>query len=66
MNSIGITILAVFVGIVVGVVIMIIAGKAGLDRARVEAKSILEESKSQAENEKRQANLDGKQQVYEI
>lgn len=66
MNSIGITILAVFVGIVVGVVIMIIAGKAGLDRARVEAKSILEESKSQAENEKRQANLDGKQQVYEM
>ncbi len=66
MDSIGIAILAVFVGIVVGVVIMIIVGKAGLDRARVEAKSILEESKSQAENEKRQANLDGKQQVYEM
>lgn len=66
MDSIGIAILAVFVGIVVGVVIMIIVGKAGLDRARVEAKSILEESKSLAENEKRQANLDGKQQVYEM
>ncbi len=66
MNSIGMTILAVFVGIIVGVIIMIIAGKAGLDRARSEAKSILEESKSQAENEKRQADLDGKQQVYEM
>ena len=65
-NNIVMTILAVFVGIIVGIIIMVIAGKAGLDRAKVEAKSILEESKSTAENTKRQADLDGKQQVYEM
>ena len=66
MNSIIITILAVFVGIVVGIIIMKVLDEAGLDKATVESKSILEEAKSQAENTKRQANLDGKQQVYEM
>ena len=34
-NNIVMTILAVFVGIIVGIIIMVIAGKAGLDRAKV-------------------------------
>ena len=42
-NNIVMTILAVFVGIIVGIIIMVIDVKAGLDRAKVESKSILEE-----------------------
>ena len=60
------TILAGIVGIAIGVILMMIAGKAGLDRAKNQAQSILEESKAKAENIVRQANLDGKQQVYEM
>ena len=59
-------ILAGVVGIVVGIIIMMIAGKAGLDRARNEAKTILKESKSKAENIVNQAKIDGKQQAFEL
>ncbi len=60
------TILAGIVGIAIGIILMMIAGKAGLDRAKNQAQSILEESKAKAENIVRQANLDGKQQIYEM
>ncbi|MBQ9046262.1 MAG: ribonuclease Y [Solobacterium sp.] len=60
------TILAAIVGIVIGIIIMMIAGKTGLDRAKTEAQAILEESNSKAENIIRQANLDGKQAAYEM
>ena len=61
-----IAILAGIVGIVVGIIIMVIAGKAGLDRSKTEAQAILEESKAKAENTVRQAELDGKQKVLEL
>ncbi len=60
---------AIFVGIagvIIGVVIMIIAGKMGLDQAKEKSQNILEEANSKAEAAVRQANLDGKQQVYEM
>ena len=60
------TILAGIVGIAIGIILMMIAGKAGLDRAKNQAQSILEESKAKAENIVRQANLDGKQQIHFI
>lgn len=54
------------VGVVVGIIIMIIAGKMGLDSAKNQSHDILEEAKSKAETTVRQAELDGRQQVYEL
>ena len=59
-------ILAGFVGILIGILIMWIAGKMGLERSREKAQDILDEANSKAETTIRQANLDGKQQVYEM
>ena len=53
-------------GILIGILVMRILGNAGLDRARNQAQSILDESNAKAENILRQADLDGKQQVYEM
>ena len=50
----------------IGIVIMTILSKAGLDQARNEAQSILEDSKAKAEIAARQAELDGQQKVEEI
>ena len=66
MNNILIPILACLVGLVIGVIIMMIASRNGLDAARVQAEALLDESKVKAENVIRQATLDGKQQVYDM
>ena len=64
-NSI-IFLFAGIVGVAIGIVIMLIAGKMGLDRSREKSQDILDEANSKAETSIRQANLDGKQQVYEM
>ena len=64
-NSI-IFLFAGIVGVAIGIVIMLIAGKMGLDRSREKSQDILDEANSKAETTIRQANLDGKQQVYEM
>ncbi|MBR2794444.1 MAG: ribonuclease Y [Solobacterium sp.] len=66
MTNVLIPILACIAGIVIGIVIMTILSKAGLDQARNEAQSILEDSKAKAEIAARQAELDGQQKVEEI
>ena len=66
MNMITAAILAGVVGIVIGIVIMTISNKNGLNRATAESKSILDEANAKAENIRNQAILDGKQQVYEL
>ena len=66
MPHITAAIFAGIVGIFVGIGIMLIAGKMGLDRAREKSQDILDEANSKAETTVRQANLDGKQQVYEM
>ena len=66
MNNILIPILACLVGLVIGVLIMMIASRNGLDAARVQAEALLDESRVKAENVIRQATLDGKQQVYDM
>ncbi len=66
MNNILIPILACLVGLVIGVIIMMIASRNGLDAARVQAEALLDESRVKAENVIRQATLDGKQQVYDM
>ncbi|MBQ3271613.1 MAG: ribonuclease Y, partial [Solobacterium sp.] len=60
MNNILVPILACLVGLVIGVIIMMIASRNGLDAARVQAEALLDESKVKAENVIRQATLDGK------
>ena len=54
------------VGIFVGIGIMKVAGKHGLDRAITKSQDILEEANSKAETITRQATLDAKQQTYEL
>ncbi len=65
-NSIVLPILAAVAGIVIGIVIMAIAGKAGLDKNKTTAEAILNDANSKAENLIRQADLDGKQQIFEM
>lgn len=60
------TILVLIVGIFVGIGIMKVAGKHGLDRAITKSQDILEEANSKAETITRQAILDAKQQTYEL
>ena len=66
MGNLGTSILPLLAGVLVGVVIMWLAGRAGLSQAKAKAKAIVDESNAKAENVVRQATLDGKQQVYEL
>ncbi|MDO4521355.1 MAG: Rnase Y domain-containing protein, partial [Erysipelotrichaceae bacterium] len=66
MGNLAAAIFAGIVGVIIGIVIMLIAGKLGLDRAKERSQDILDEANSKAETAIRQANLDGKQQVYEM
>ena len=54
------------IGLVLGVILMIIAGRLGISRAKSIAKNTIEESNIKADSIIRQATLDGKQQVYEL
>ncbi len=60
------SIIAGLVGFIIGLIVMIIAGKLGLDRSKERSQEILKEANSKAETTIRQASLDGKQQVYEM
>ena len=66
MNNTLVSVIAGIVGIIVGIFIMWILGKNGLDRNQTRSKYIIDEANSKAETIVRQANLDGKQQVYEM
>ncbi len=59
-------ILAGLIGLLIGLLIMWIAGRTGLDRSRSEAQTILDEAKVKAENLTAQAELEGKQQVLDM
>ena len=61
-----ISILVGFLGVIIGIIIMIIAGRLGISRAKAIAKNTIEESNVKADSIIRQATLDGKQQVYEL
>lgn len=65
-NSILISILVGAIGIMIGIIIMIIAGRLGISSAKAIAKNTIEESNIKADSIIRQATLDGKQQVYEL
>ena len=66
MGPLGTAIFAGIVGIVIGILIMKIAGNMGLDRSAEKANAIVEEATAKAETLIRQANLDGNQQVYDM
>ena len=53
-------------GLAIGIVIMIMLSKLGLNRDQQKARLIMEEAAIKSENMVRQAVLDGKTQVYEL
>ncbi len=57
---------ASIISIALGVAIMVVAAKLGLNRDQQKAKLIMDEAAIKAENTVRQAILDGKTQVYEL
>lgn len=60
------SILSGVIGVVLGIIIMIVLGRLGLNREKQKAKMLLEESTLKAESVIRQATLNGKQQAYEM
>lgn len=52
-------------GFVIGLIVMKVAGKQGLDSSKAKAEEILKDANSKAETILRQADLDGKQAAYE-
>ena len=66
MNSLVLSILSGIGGLAVGVVIMMITSRLGLNRDQQKAKLLLEEAQIKSENLVRQAVLDGRTQAYEL
>lgn len=60
------SILSGIAGLAIGIVIMIMLSKLGLNRDQQKARLIMEEAAIKSENMVRQAVLDGKTQVYEL
>ena len=54
------------VGIVLGIIIMVIVSKMGLNKNQQKAELIIKEANIEAENVKRQAVLDGKNAAYDL
>ena len=50
MSLVLVSILAVIAGIAVGIVVMTVLGKAGLDKTKNESQAVLDEAKAKAEN----------------
>lgn len=59
-------ILYIFVGLLIGVAVMWIVSKMGLNKNQQKAELIIKEASIEAENVKRQAVLDGKNAAYEL
>ena len=57
---------SVLVGLTIGVMIVVIVKKTGLNREQQKAKLLVEEAELKAKNIIKQANLDGKTQAYEF
>jgi ribonuclease Y len=54
------------VGLVIGVIIMVVMSKLGLNKNQQKANLIIKEAEIEAENARRQAVIDGKNQAYEL
>ncbi len=60
------SVLSGIVGFTIGIILMVIFSKLGLNRDQQKAKLILDEAASKADNTIRQAVLEGKTQAYEL
>ncbi len=58
--------LSVLTGLVVGIVIMVIISKAGLNKDQQKASMLLKEAESKADSVVKQAVLDGRTQAHEL
>ena len=65
-NPLVLSILSGIGGLAVGVIIMVITSRLGLNRDQQKAKLLLEEATIKSENLVRQAVLDGRTQAYEL
>ena len=65
MNNVLFLLIGAVAGFVIGLIVMKVTGKQGLDSSKAQAESILKEANSKAETIIRQADLDGKQAAYE-
>lgn len=54
------------IGLVLGIIVMVIRSRAGLNRDQQKAEDILKEAKSKADNTLKQAILDGRTQTHEM
>jgi len=61
-----IPILSGIVGLAVGIIIMMVISRAGLNKAKEQAKQVITEATDKAENITREAALDARMQVYEM
>lgn len=66
MENIGFLLLSGFIGILIGVIIMVVLNNMNVTKASERAKVLIEDAKAKSESMLRQAVLDGKQQVYEF
>lgn len=57
---------SVLLGLIIGLAIMLIYNLSSLNKAKVEAKRLIDEANSQAKSTLKQAVLDGKTQVYDL
>ncbi len=56
----------ILVGLLVGIIIMLIVSRLGLNKSRQEAELVRKKANDDAENTRRQAAIDGKNQAYEL
>ncbi len=61
-----IPILSGIVGLAVGIIVMMVMSRAGLNKAKEQAKQVITEATDKAENITREAALDARMQVYEM
>ena len=61
-----IPILSGIVGLAVGIIVMMVMSRAGLNKAKEQAKQVINEANDKAENITREAALDARMQVYEM
>lgn len=66
MDTVMIILLSVLAGLAVGILLMVIVSKAGLNKDKIKAEKLLQEANVKAENTVKQAILDGKTQSHEL
>ena len=66
MNGIMMNFLSGVVGLLIGIIIMIVISKMGLNKSKHEAELLLKEAENKADTIVKQAVLDGRTQTHEL